>query len=169
MKRLIIVFSFFFAMTSNAKDFKVTSLDTLWYNKEFKITKKESAVIYKVNPYLINNKYIHVYFYKSTNKSHLISYSLDMTDTIYDGKRTFYYENGKVKNIVNYKNNKKEGPYLEYFDNSMVAVKGTFCDDKKSGVFVQNNRKGKIAVKETWDNGIRIVKPNLNKNVAIGE
>jgi antitoxin component YwqK of YwqJK toxin-antitoxin module len=169
MKRLIIVSSFFFAIISNAKDFKVTSLDTLWYNKEFKITRKESAIIYKVNPYLINNKYIHVYFYKSTNKSHLISYSLDMTDTIYDGKRTFYYENGKVKNIVNYKNNKKEGEYVEYFENSNIAVKGTFCNDKKNGVFLQNNRKGELSGKEIWDNGIRMTRPNLYKNIAIGE
>lgn len=166
MKKIIIVLSILFAITTNAKDFKVTSLDTLWYNKQFKLTEKKNAFIYKVNPYLINNKYIHVYFYKSTNKSHLISYSLDMTDTIYDGKRTFYYENGKVKNIVNYKNNKKDGDYIEYFENSKIAVKGTFYNNKKSGVFVLNNKKGKIAGKEIWDNGIKVIKPISYKNIA---
>ncbi len=135
-----------------------TPTDTIWYDTNYKVTTKPNAFIYKLIPYRINDKFLHVYFYKSNHKNHLISYSLDVNDTKFDGKRTFYYENGNVKNVICYRNSLKEGPYTEYYEDAKICVIGEFCDDKKVGTFIIKNKNGSISAEEFWENGIKVNK-----------
>ncbi len=171
MKKLVLISVLFFCSSIFGKTICTASVDTIWYDCDYKVTIKEKAEIYKVRPYIIQNKYIHVYYYKSTNKSHLISYSLDLDDSKLDGKRTYYFENGNVNYIVHYKNNLKEGPFIEYYDDAKVYQQGEFKQDKKNGTFVLKKKDGSLLGKEYWCNGIKVNKlpknkTNLNKAVV---
>jgi antitoxin component YwqK of YwqJK toxin-antitoxin module len=83
-----------------------------------------------------------------------------------EGKRTYYFDNGNVNYVVNYKNNVKEGPYIEYYDNAKVYVQGEFRQDKKEGPFVIKNKDGSIFGKEYWINGVKTKKPTKAKPLS---
>ncbi|MGL2967441.1 toxin-antitoxin system YwqK family antitoxin [Flavobacterium sp. XGLA_31] len=163
MKKVATLILFFFSTLIIGKTKYTASVDTIWYDCDYKVTTKEKADLYKIRPYIIKDKYIHVYYFKSTNKNHLISYSTDLYDTQLDGKRTYYFENGNVNYVINYKNNIKEGPYIEYYDNTKVYVQGEFRKDKKDGTFIIKNKDGSIFGKEYWSNGVKLDKPVKTK------
>jgi hypothetical protein len=170
MKKLALFLFLLFSSLIIGKTRYIVSVDTIWYDCEYKVSTKENASLYKVRPYIINNRYIHVYYFKSTNKNHLISYSLDLYDSQLEGKRTYYFENGNVNYVENYKNNLKDGPYIEYYDDSKVFMQGEFHQDKKDGQFIIKNKDGTIWKKEYWSNGIKMskpIKPKLNTNKAV--
>lgn len=159
---LLLMYTFSFGKTTT-----ITPTDTIWYDANYKVSTKQNSEIYKITPYKINDKYLHVYFYKSNHKNHLISYSLDVNDTQFDGKRTFYYENGNVKNIITYRNNLKDGVYLEYYENAKIYIKGEYCDDRKIGLFIIKNKNGSIHQKEYWENGIKTDKFTTDTSVTL--
>lgn len=171
MKKLVLISIILCCSTVIGKTKCTASVDTIWYDCDYKITIKEKAEIYKVRPYIIKNKYIHVYYYKSNHKSHLISYSLDLDDSKLEGKRTYYFENGNVNYVIHYKNNLKEGPFIEYYDDAKVYQQGEFRKDKKNGTFILKKKDGSLLGKEYWCNGIKVnklpkTKTNLNKAVV---
>jgi len=171
MKKLMHIAVLLFCISIFGKTKCTIAVDTIWYDCDYNVTIKAKAEIYKVRPYIIQNKYIHVYYYKSTNKSHLISYSLDLEDSKLDGKRTYYFENGNVNYIIHYKNNLKEGPFIEYYDDAKVYQQGEFKKDKKNGTFVLKKKDGSLLGKEYWCNGIKVeklpkAKTNLSKAVV---
>lgn len=171
MKYLLYISILFISTTFYAKSLAIKSVDTLWYDCEYKITTKANAAIYKVRPYIIKNKYIHVYYYKSNNKNHLISYSLDLDDSKLDGKRTYYFENGNINYVIHYKNNLKEGLFIEYYDDAKIYQQGEFKKDKKNGTFILKKKDGSLLGKEYWCNGIKVnklpkSKANLTKAIV---
>lgn len=167
MKYLALLSFLFLSNTIHAKAVLITNVDTIWYDCDYKITTKARAEIYKVRPYIIKNKYIHVYYYKSNNKSHLISYSLDLDDSKLDGKRTYYFENGNINFVIHYKNNLKDGPYIEYYDDAKVYQQGEFKKDKKNGTFILKKKDGSLLGKEYWCNGIKVNKlPKSKSNLT---
>ncbi len=163
MKKLATLSFIFFSCIIIGKTRYTASVDTIWYDCDYKVTTKEKADLYKIRPYIIKDKYIHVYYFKSTHKNQLISYSTDLYDANLDGKRTYYFENGNVNSVVNYKNNLKDGPYVEYYDDTKVYMQGEFLQDKKNGTFVIKNKDGSIFGKEYWSNGVKVAKPVKNK------
>jgi len=171
MKKLALFLFLFFSSLIIGKTRYSASVDTIWYDCEYKITSKEKAAIYKIRPYFIKDRYIHVYYNKLTHKNTLISYSTDLYDTQLEGKRTFYFDNGTVNYVINYKNNVKEGPYIEYYDGTKVFLQGNFSKDLKEGAFVYKKPNGTVFGKEYWTNGVKTnkppkIKPSLNKAVV---
>ena len=138
--------------------------DTIWYDCNYKLTNKKGATIYKLHAYRIQDHFIHVYFSRLTLKNTLISYSKDENDRILDGKRTFYFDTGIVKNVEYYKDNQKEGPYIEYYNTSKVYLQGNYKKGIKEGEFIVKDEEGKICNSEIWSNGMRVnkkLKPKL--------
>ncbi|WP_162127769.1 toxin-antitoxin system YwqK family antitoxin [Flavobacterium phycosphaerae] len=166
MKKLALLSFLLFSIFSIGKTRYSVSTDTIWYDCDYKITTKENAAIYKIRPYIIKDRYIHVYYNKLTHKNSLISYSLDLYDSKLEGKRTYYFDNGNVNYVINYKNNVKEGPYIEYYDNAKVYVQGEFRQDKKEGPFIIKNKDGSIFGKEYWTNGVKTNKPTKAKPLS---
>ena len=51
-----------------------------------------------------------------------------------EGKEVWYYESGKVKGEVNYKEG--NGKWIGYYESAKVKVEGNFVDGKKEGKWV---------------------------------
>ncbi|TBX68391.1 hypothetical protein EZL74_08755 [Flavobacterium silvisoli] len=171
MKKLALFFFLLLSALMIGKNRYTVSTDTIWYDCDYKVTTKENAAIYKIRPYIIKDRYIHVYYNKFTHKNSLISYSLDLYDSKLEGKRTYYYDNGNVNYVVHYKNNVKEGPYIEYYDDAKIYQQGEFRQDKKEGAFIFKKKDGSVFGKEYWTNGVKTskptkVKPLTNKSIA---
>lgn len=56
----------------------------------------------------------------------------------------YYYENGKRKSIVNYKNDKPYGNYYELYENGNKKLEGEWIDDNKTVI-------PNIKIKSYWD------------------
>ncbi len=91
----------------------------LFYNSEWKITKEDKATYFREAEYDLNN-------FKLDGKvyDYSISGILLMEGNYLDGKRnenfTFYYNNGKVKNIGKYENNRRVGKWEYYYNNGQL-------------------------------------------------
>ncbi len=80
------------------------------------------------------------------------------TDTIIDGKKFShidYYDNGKVKSIGNYKDNKKDGSWKYFYKSGKVLEYGSYTSGKRIGTWVNFD-------KERNKQTIKYKKKNIN-------
>ena len=54
----------------------------------------------------------------------------------------FYYDNGQLFYKGDYKNGKKDGPWVIYWSNGQLHYKGDYRNGKKEGTYVFFNRDG---------------------------
>jgi antitoxin component YwqK of YwqJK toxin-antitoxin module len=54
-----------------------------------------------------------------------------------NGKSTLYYTNGNAKEVIEYKNHKADGPFIEYYLNGKIKAKGIQKDSLVMGDFFQ--------------------------------
>jgi len=73
------------------------------------------------------------------------------------GEWTFYYQNGKIKEIVNFKNSAENGIFKEYYENGNIKAEGTYAP-LQLGVEVVGVEQGEL--KEYNENGELIAKKN---------
>lgn len=92
--------------------------------------------------------------------SSTIKYEGRIKDGLFDGLWRSYYENGKIKSAVNYKEGIAEGVAIFYYDNPSSTIKTEikFVDDKIEGVY-----------REFYENGARKATLNFKKGVADGD
>lgn len=79
-----------------------------------------------------------------------------------DGKRegpwVNYYDDGQLDNKGVYENGRKEGPWVSYWSNGQLSYKGVFKNGRKEGPWVSYNKDGN-AYKEgtgTFKDGVKI-------------
>ena len=54
------------------------------------------------------------------------------------------YENGKIRNLVHYKNGKREGKAIGFYENGKVKIESTYKDDNPTGVTKSFYKTGKL-------------------------
>ena len=64
-----------------------------------------------------------------------------------------YYSDGKIRNRITYKDNKRNGPSEFYFRNGQLADRTNFKDNKEDGLHEVYFEKGLLAAKATYKNG----------------
>ena len=75
-----------------------------------------------------------------------------------------YYENGSVKSETSYKFGRKHGPYMEFFENKKVKVKGQFAGNKKVENWFYFDNMGELIKTETYQNDELINTQYENQN-----
>lgn len=69
------------------------------------------------------------------------------------GKWQWYYKNGNTKEILYYKNGKKEGENTLFFENGKKYIETTFKNDEFDGVYKMYNNDGGLIEKKYYKNG----------------
>ena len=64
-----------------------------------------------------------------------------------------YYESGKVKQEVNYVDDKKEGEWVEYRESGKVKWEGNYVDGKLEGKVVYYDEDGNITAEDIYEDG----------------
>ena len=72
-----------------------------------------------------------------------------------DGPSIEYYDNGQLQLKANYKDWKQIGPYIEYHKNGQLWNKGTFKNDEMEGPWVSYLENGQLRSKGTYKNGYK--------------
>ena len=69
------------------------------------------------------------------------------------GKQTSYYENGIIREEINYLEgyHNKNGPYTKYYNNGIIEEEGQYYRSNKTGLWIRNYKSGKLN-KESFHN-----------------
>ncbi len=101
--------------------------DTIWYTENWKIAKKQDAKFYRIPVEEKNGLFLMQDFYIS-GKKQMIGTSKRPNVDVWQGKVTWYNEDGAIYQQGNYIDNKLEGEFI------------TFLDDKKLKAIYKNGR-----------------------------
>ena len=85
-----------------------------------------------------------------------------------DGKETYWYRNGKIQSITNYRNCGRSGKYVSYYENGQIEEKGHY-KHLYSGTIINIPNKDKVGewVNYYGENGQLKSKINYNKNAKL--
>jgi antitoxin component YwqK of YwqJK toxin-antitoxin module len=61
-----------------------------------------------------------------------------------DGTLIWYFENGQIKEIANYKNGKRHGLQHFFYENGNLSEQGYFINGHSVGIWSYYNKKGKL-------------------------
>ena len=99
-----------------------------------------------------------------------------LKNNLFIGENKIFYENGNVKEIVNYKiqnekNNTlslKDGEYRQYYENGNIKELGTYKDGKKEGLWLNysKNQRNEIIKESTYKSGEIVKSIELKKEVS---
>lgn len=71
----------------------------------------------------------------------------------YVGKDSFYYRNGQLNKLRNWKNNQLEGTFEIFYNTGQKYIKGTYKSGSYDGKYIVFNKKGKLILECTFRNG----------------
>ena len=69
-----------------------------------------------------------------------------------DGKWTDYYEDGVIESERNFKDGKRDGKWTDYYENGQIEIEGNFKDGKEDGVWIYYDDEG-IVYEGNFKNG----------------
>jgi len=81
-------------------------------------------------------------------------------DGLQEGTCKEFYDNGQIKNVVEWKKGKKEGDAVFYHDNGKISAQGKFKKDFKVKEWSYYNKNGDLTSKEEFTNGEKNIYDN---------
>lgn len=165
MKILSLLLVAFILNTASA----IAQNDTIWYNREWTPVVKDSASYYRPSPKQKDTGFWIVDYYKS-GKKQMEGFSLKNDEDIFQGPITWYYENGKVYQIADYKNGIMMGELKSYLNGNPNSEAIAFYDNGKlkSGNLITYFEDYSYYKKETYANYKVIKEIGFEKNPKEG-
>ncbi len=118
----------FFTLTSFAQK------DTIWFDSNWKETAKSKASYYRCHCVQKENGYWFTDHYIS-GAIQMEGLSIEKNAEVYQGVVKWYYENGNVFQIINYKNGILFGDRKVYFENGKLKSETTYKNGKIDGAW----------------------------------
>ncbi len=153
--------------------------DTIWFDANWAKTTKSQASYFRPAPAKKDNGYLLVDYFLSGEKQ-MEAFSLMSNEEKFEGEVIWYYENGKIMQTVNYKNNvpnglrknyhqsgtlkskysydddKISGDWIAYYENAKLSESGTYKDDERTGVWKEYHNNGKLKGEGEYKEGKKI-------------
>ena len=121
-----------------------------------------------------NSKYVGIWLdHRMTGMFHryslddvLVSYG-EYLNGLRNGRITYYYPSGAIKEISAYCNNKRSGMRLQYFEDGQLAKKEEYVDDKLTGYWQRYYSNGQLLSEGVVKNGKNVFKNCFYANGVI--
>jgi len=126
--------------------------DTIWFDTNWKKTTKNNASFYRTEVSKKSNGYWITDFYISGSKQ-MEGLSLEENSEVYNGNVKWYHENGKIFQIVNYKNGVLNGKRQVYFENGKLKSETAYKKGKMDGKWKEMYENGNIKETGTYEDG----------------
>ena len=128
--------------------------ETVWFDSNWKVSVKEKATYYRPSPKQMDEGYWIVDYYISGKKQmEGFSTVLEPDQEMFQGKVSFFHENGKIFQNVNYLKGKPEGNFSEFFDTGETQRVGKYSKGLRDGVWKTFYKNGKIQSRGKYKNG----------------
>ena len=81
----------------------------------------------------------------------------DYKDGKKDGPWVYYHENGQLESKGDWKDGEPDGPWVGYWDNGQLWMKGDYKDGKEDGPWVEYYHNGQLEWKGDYKDGKLII------------
>jgi len=153
--------------------------DTIWFDANWNKSTKVQSSYFRPAPAKKDNGYLLVDYYLSGSKQ-MEAFSHTLEEEKFEGEVIWYYENGKIMQTVNYKNNipnglrknyhesgslkseysylddKITGDWVSYHENAKLAESGKYEDDERTGIWKEYHKDGKLKGEGQYKEGKKI-------------
>lgn len=90
---------------------------------------------------------------EKVNETHYLTYSQARTERIKEGKCTYFYSNGQPKELLYYKNNRREGEGIEFYPDGNIHVRKNYLHGRLEGMLLEYYPNSTIKREEMYKNG----------------
>lgn len=149
MKKAILFLSVFFYLSTLSV---FAQMDTIWFDSNWKKTTKNNASYYrchcvkKANGYWFTDHYI-------SGAIQMEGLSLEKGNEVFQGPVKWYFENGNVFQVVNYKNGVLFGDRRVYFENGKLKSETAYKNGKKDGLWKSYFESGQLEETGNYERG----------------
>lgn len=77
-------------------------------------------------------------------------------NNLLEGKQYTYFKNKNLASVIPFNKGKRNGNYIEYYNNKQIQSKGLYVNDELDGTIIRYFRNGKIKRKEYFNKGTKI-------------
>lgn len=154
---LLLLFLF---VTLHYVDAQKNTLDTLYYDKEWKVvSNKAFASFYRVldlSDKSTSKKHYRDYYITGELQSEGGYISIDKADdnkSIFDGEWINYYKSGKIEQKGFRVKGIEQGEYTAYYENGLVKTHVIMLNGKPDGILTQFNENGDMYFQTEMSNG----------------
>lgn len=131
----------------------VTAQQTIWLDKNWQETTKESHEFYRPTPQKKDNGFWIVDYYKNGQvQMEGFSSVSTLNEEVFNGLVTYYHINGKLFHKANYKNGKLDGIRKVFYETGNLKEVGKYVNGKRNGVWKTYYENGKIKSKGKYHN-----------------
>lgn len=128
--------------------------DTIWYDSNWKVADKKSADYYRPKVKKKGNLYLQVDYYLSGAKQ-MEAYAHSETDPDYEGEVKWYFENGKLFQLVHYKNGILDGNRKIYYESGQLKTNSNYKNGKLNGKWESYYSNGKMEAQGKYEDNQR--------------
>lgn len=157
MFSLLLLFLF---VTLHHVDAQRNTLDTLYYDKDWKgVSNKVFASFYRVldlSDKSTSKKHFRDYYITGELQSEGGYISIDKADdknSVFDGEWINYYKSGKIEQKGFRVKGIEQGEYTAYYENGLVKMHVTMLNGKPDGILTQFNENGDMCFQTEMSNG----------------
>ena len=129
-----------------------TTLDTLYYDRDWKGCEKVFATYYRIYTLPTDNNFkkkFRSYYITGELQSEGEYISIDKYDdskSVFDGKFVNYYKSGKIEQKGYRIKGKQEGEYIKYKEDGLILLHANFKDDKLHGIYTEFSEDGNLCM-----------------------
>ncbi|MBQ6188001.1 MAG: hypothetical protein IJK49_08690 [Prevotella sp.] len=153
MKKVLFILYLLFPIIVNSQ--------TYYYDKNWKGVEKEEFAEYKrvlspsTDPEHYKNKYRDFFITgeKQGEGEYIEIDPYDDSKSKFDGEQITYYKNGNISSRFFFKDNKRIGPFENFFDNGLIARKGITNENGLDGLYTEFQGDGTICVQIEYKDG----------------
>ncbi len=137
-----------------------TTLDTLYYDRDWKGCEKVFATYYRIYTLPTDNNFkkkFRSYYITGELQSEGEYISIDKYDdskSVFDGKFVNYYKSGKIEQKGYRIKGKQEGEYIKYKEDGLILLHANFKDDKLHGIYTEFFGDGDLCMQIEYTNGV---------------
>ena len=126
--------------------------DTIWFNSNWQETTKKDASFFRPKVNKKNNGYWIVDYYLAGSKQ-MEGLSTKKNEEVFDGTVTWFYENGKQHQVVNYKQGTLEGNRKVFYETGELMTEAQYIDGEMDGKWTEYFKNGKVKETGNYEKG----------------
>lgn len=136
--------------------------DTIWYDKEWKVSTKKTAAFFRPKPKRVKDKFLIKDYYRNGTLQ-MEGFSLKENEEFFDGDVKHYASDGKLETTTSYVNNSATY-FKKYYENGNIDWEVPFKDGKKNGDMILHNEKGEktgvFSFRNDLEHGVFVIYEN---------
>lgn len=68
----------------------------------------------------------------------------ELTNSNKNGGSKYYFDDGSLGELIQYKNGKKSGQYISFYNNGMIYFQGEYINNRHTGIWTKRSLAGKL-------------------------